>query len=52
MPSTVKQINALAAFSLYAGIGRKTPMGMGQTFYGELKTSAVPKPRPKRKVAV
>lgn len=28
-PLTVKQINALADFSLYAGVGRKTPMGMG-----------------------
>ncbi len=52
MPSTVKQINALAAFSLYAGVGRKTPMGMGQTFYGEMKANAVPKPKPRRKVAV
>lgn len=25
----VKQINALADFALYAGVGRKTPMGMG-----------------------
>jgi CRISPR-associated endoribonuclease Cas6 len=28
-PSTIKQINALADFALYAGVGRKTPMGMG-----------------------
>lgn len=28
-PVTIKQINALADFALYAGIGRKTPMGMG-----------------------
>lgn len=28
-PSTTKQINALADFALYSGIGRKTPMGMG-----------------------
>ncbi|HEY9880424.1 MAG TPA: CRISPR-associated endoribonuclease Cas6 [Leptolyngbyaceae cyanobacterium] len=28
---TIKQINALADFALYAGIGRKTPMGMGMT---------------------
>jgi CRISPR-associated endoribonuclease Cas6 len=28
-PLQIKQINALADFSLYAGIGRKTPMGMG-----------------------
>ena len=25
----IKQINALADFALYAGVGRKTPMGMG-----------------------
>jgi CRISPR-associated endoribonuclease Cas6 len=29
-PQTVKQINTLADFAFYAGIGRKTPMGMGQ----------------------
>jgi CRISPR-associated endoribonuclease Cas6 len=28
-PLTIKQINALADFALYAGVGRKTPMGMG-----------------------
>jgi CRISPR-associated endoribonuclease Cas6 len=28
-PLIVKQINALANFALYAGVGRKTPMGMG-----------------------
>lgn len=28
-PETIKQINTLADFSLYAGVGRKTPMGMG-----------------------
>mgnify|MGYP002784835753 CR=1 FL=1 len=28
-PLTIKQINALADFALYSGIGRKTPMGMG-----------------------
>jgi CRISPR-associated endoribonuclease Cas6 len=28
-PLTIKQINALAEFALYAGVGRKTPMGMG-----------------------
>lgn len=27
--SIIKQINALADFALYAGVGRKTPMGMG-----------------------
>ena len=26
---TIKQINALADFALYCGVGRKTPMGMG-----------------------
>lgn len=25
----IKQLNSLAAFALYAGVGRKTPMGMG-----------------------
>lgn len=30
-PLTIKQINALADFALYSGIGRKTPMGMGMT---------------------
>ncbi len=28
-PMVIKQINALADFALYAGVGRKTPMGMG-----------------------
>ncbi|NEP17828.1 MAG: CRISPR-associated endoribonuclease Cas6 [Leptolyngbya sp. SIO4C1] len=28
-PQTVKQINALADYALYAGVGRKTTMGMG-----------------------
>ena len=52
LPSTVQQINALAAFSLYAGIGRKTPMGMGQVFYGapQQVRSHKPKPTPKQKV--
>jgi CRISPR-associated endoribonuclease Cas6 len=27
----IKQINALADFALYSGVGRKTPMGMGMT---------------------
>lgn len=27
--TVIKQLNALADFALYAGIGRKTPMGMG-----------------------
>lgn len=28
-PLVIKQINALANFALYSGVGRKTPMGMG-----------------------
>ncbi|MBD2183920.1 CRISPR-associated endoribonuclease Cas6 [Aerosakkonema funiforme] len=28
-PTIIKQINALADFALYSGVGRKTPMGMG-----------------------
>lgn len=28
-PEIIKQINAIADFALYAGVGRKTPMGMG-----------------------
>ncbi|KGF74062.1 CRISPR-associated protein Cas6 [Neosynechococcus sphagnicola sy1] len=28
-PSTIQQINTLADFAVFAGIGRKTPMGMG-----------------------
>jgi CRISPR-associated endoribonuclease Cas6 len=28
-PQTIKQINTLADFALYAGVGRKTTMGMG-----------------------
>lgn len=27
-PLVIKQINALADFALYSGVGRKTPMGM------------------------
>ena len=30
-PVAIKQINALADFALYSGVGRKTPMGMGMT---------------------
>ncbi|MFB8797564.1 MAG: CRISPR system precrRNA processing endoribonuclease RAMP protein Cas6 [Microcoleus sp.] len=30
-PLAIKQINALADFALYCGVGRKTPMGMGMT---------------------
>jgi len=30
-PLVIKQINALADFALYCGLGRKTPMGMGMT---------------------
>ena len=29
--TTLKQLNTLADFALYAGVGRKTPMGMGVT---------------------
>lgn len=28
-PETIKQINTLADFAVYSGVGRKTPMGMG-----------------------
>jgi len=28
-PETIKQLNTLADFALYSGVGRKTPMGMG-----------------------
>ncbi|WOD37115.1 CRISPR-associated endoribonuclease Cas6 [Nodosilinea sp. E11] len=28
---TIQQLNTLADFALYAGVGRKTPMGMGMT---------------------
>lgn len=30
-PEILQQVNALADFALYAGVGRKTPMGMGVT---------------------
>jgi CRISPR-associated endoribonuclease Cas6 len=30
-PLAIKQINTLANFALYSGVGRKTPMGMGMT---------------------
>jgi CRISPR-associated endoribonuclease Cas6 len=30
-PVMVKQFNALADFAMFAGVGRKTPMGMGMT---------------------
>ena len=30
-PSAIKNVNTLAEFSLYSGIGRKTTMGMGMT---------------------
>jgi CRISPR-associated endoribonuclease Cas6 len=30
-PLQIKQLNALTDFALYAGVGRKTPMGMGMT---------------------
>ncbi len=46
-PSTIKQINALASFSLYAGVGRKTPMGMGQVFYAQSPlANRLPLPKP------
>lgn len=54
-PSTIKKINALASYALYAGVGRKTPMGMGQVFYAQqlptsrlslLKPSLKPKLQP------
>jgi CRISPR-associated endoribonuclease Cas6 len=35
-PSIIKQINTLADFAFYAGVGKKTPMGMGQTQYRSL----------------
>jgi CRISPR-associated endoribonuclease Cas6 len=28
-PTTIQQLNTLADFAIYAGVGRKTPMGMG-----------------------
>ena len=31
-PLAIKQINALADFARYAGVGRKTPMGMGMVY--------------------
>ena len=56
-PTAIQQINALAQFALFTGIGRKTSMGMGQTFYilpsetanGVSEVSQSPKPRPKLK---
>jgi CRISPR-associated endoribonuclease Cas6 len=33
-PLVIKQINALADFALYAGVGRKTTMGMGMVRRG------------------
>ena len=30
-PLVIKQVNALADFAVYCGVGRKTPMGMGMT---------------------
>ncbi|MEL7495835.1 MAG: CRISPR-associated endoribonuclease Cas6 [Cyanobacteria bacterium J06554_11] len=63
-PKTIQQINALAQFSLFTGIGRKTSMGMGQTFYvsqteesskrarlKEVSQSHKPKPKLKAKTA-
>jgi CRISPR-associated endoribonuclease Cas6 len=48
-PSAIQQINALASFALYAGVGRKTPMGMGQTFYAQQITSERSLSKPKLK---
>lgn len=43
--NVIKQINALSAFALYAGVGRKTPMGMGQTqFYLPKRLDRSPQP--------
>lgn len=30
-PTVIQQLNTLADYALYAGVGRKTPMGMGMT---------------------
>jgi CRISPR-associated endoribonuclease Cas6 len=35
--NTIKQINTLSTFAFYAGVGRKTPMGMGQTQFHKPK---------------
>jgi CRISPR-associated endoribonuclease Cas6 len=53
-PSAIQQINALASYSLYSGIGRKTPMGMGQTFYAQQLASPSPQSvsKPKLKADV
>lgn len=40
-PLVIKQINALADFALYCGVGRKTPMGMGMTRRIVVKSSPV-----------
>ena len=48
-PSTIQQINALASFALYAGVGRKTPMGMGQVFYAQQAISQPHLPKPNLK---
>jgi CRISPR-associated endoribonuclease Cas6 len=50
-PETIKQINTLADFAIYAGVGRKTPMGMGMVRRLAPKThscsTAQPTARPK-----
>lgn len=39
-PAIIKQVNTLGQYAFYAGIGRKTPMGMGQIYTGKLKAIA------------
>ncbi|KJH69555.1 CRISPR-associated endoribonuclease Cas6 [Aliterella atlantica] len=36
-PQVIKQINALADFALYSGVGRKTPMGMGMVRRSQIR---------------
>lgn len=40
-PLVIKQINALADFAIYCGLGRKTPMGMGMVRRILVKNSPV-----------
>lgn len=40
-PLVIKQVNALADFALYCGVGRKTPMGMGMTRRIAVKNSQI-----------
>ena len=47
---TIKQLNTLTNYALYTGIGRKTPMGMGQVFPAKADVKPrrhkhLPKPR-------